>query len=149
MSWLKRSLESSNLALLAGLLMFLATTPPVLMFVWAKSGHKLTEIELAALPPIVGLLSLIVATIVFPSLTADNRLGARAIVALPVLYFALVFLTAKVFSWLLPPLILVGQIPRMDQVWTSPFVLVPSWFLGTFVLVVASAVSKLAPKETP
>ncbi|MBS1723741.1 MAG: hypothetical protein JSS66_12400 [Armatimonadetes bacterium] len=148
MSWIKRAFQSADLAFTGGMLLFLSTTPPALAFVWAKS-LTLSSVLSALIPPLGALAFTCFSALIIPPLTADDRLGARAVIALPLLYFSLVYLLGNAVGWWMPPVVTFAQGYMFIHLWSDLLFVGCAWALGTLVLVFASIASKLGPAKEP
>jgi hypothetical protein len=83
----------------------------------------------ACFPLAVAGLILAVLAFFVPSLVAGNRLQFPLNFTLPTVYCGLVLLSTQLMANVRPPIALIGESPRIDQVWARPDILGTAWLV--------------------
>lgn len=127
MRWYKSAAQSmafgSNLALGLSTL----TAIPYCLWLASRQVHGTTAYLVGILPLALAAILMTVLSGICPGLVGDRVLQLPLTMTLPALYTALVLLSATLAAGLVPAIMMFGDEPRTDQVWSDLRVIALAW----------------------
>lgn len=139
--WYKRAFTAWMFAASMAGYLFTVTAIPVIALFIGRGIRDFASLSFACFPLALAGLVFALLALLSPSLVAGNRLQFPLNFTLPTVYCSLVFLSTLLMANVRPPIALIGESPRIDQVWDRPDFLVGAWVVQVVCLSLSSLVS--------
>lgn len=140
--WWKRSLVGLTRGSNVGSLLFALTAAPLCAWLYGRGVRDLFVFSLACLPFALSVLLFVVVCALVPALIDGRSTGFPLNVTLPLVYCSFVFVVAQVLATLRPPIALIGEEPRVDQLAGRPDLLGIGFVLQFVGLTLSAGLSR-------
>jgi len=144
MKGLKASVESAMFSLSLSVLLAFLSAVPMALWMLGRGVKDWDAVRIGVLPLGIGCVLLAVLSFVSPALTGAQRIAFPLNLTMPLLFAACALCGALVLRTVYPPIGLLGDVARYDQVWGKWEV---SGGAALYHTVVLTAVSVLSKKE--
>ena len=147
--WFKRAIAAWVFAASTAGFLFIVTFVPFVALLYAKGVRGIESYSFSCFPlAMAGLLFAVTAFLV-PSLVAGNKTLFPLNFTLPTVYCALVLLSSQFMATVSPPIALIGESARIDQVWTRPDFLAAAWIVQVACMSFSTVRASRKPVDEP
>lgn len=133
-SWIKRAWRASVFALQVASLLFVFTAGLTIGHHVLRSVREPLPLAMSVWPLAIAALGMALVAFLVPTLLGDATMEFPLNLTLPTVYCTLVCAVSKTLSLSVPPIVLIGDWPRLDQMWADWRVLSIAWLLQCTVL---------------
>lgn len=138
LAWIRRAVAAFVFGLNTASLLFVSATLFFALWLFSNGARELSPFVLGCFPSAAATICLAGLSFLLPNLVGGLDFRFPLNLTLPTVFCGLTVLMSRLMATLRPPLALIGEAPRVDQVWNNPTFLFICWLGQVAVMTVAA-----------